>query len=441
MNTEDDYNRILVIDDNRAIHEAFRKILGADRAGDAALDAVESELFDVPSPDTPQLRFEIRSVCQGQEGVDLLQEAAAEGRPYTMAFVDVRMPPGMDGIETVVKMWETAPDLQVVICTAYSDYSWNDMIGRLGRSDRWVILKKPFEPVEVLQLANALTEKARLLHQAHVKEDELERRVQQRTSELTKLNADMADLVENLEVSKADLLRKGQELEASNKDLEGFSYSVSHDLKAPLRRVDGFAKMLEEDYAEKLDDKGRGLLRVVRDGAKDMGCLINDLLAFSRVSRKDLRLTRLDLPALVAEAKRLSEYDAAGRNIRWDIGELPPAFGDHTTIREVLVNLLSNAVKFTQPRPDAVITLEGRFEGDEVIYSVTDNGVGFNMDYKDKLFEVFQRLHAASEFEGTGIGLALVQRIIQRHGGRVWAEGKVDEGATFYFTLPREGEE
>jgi signal transduction histidine kinase len=438
MKNEDDYNRILVIDDNRDIHEAFRKILGADRAGEAALDAVEAELFDAPSPAAPQLRFEIQSAYQGQEGVDFLQEAAAEGRPYTMAFVDVRIPPGMDGIETAVKMWETSPDLQVVLCTAYSDYSWSNMIERLGRSDRWVILKKPFEPVEVLQLANALTEKVRLLHQAHAKEEELERRVQQRTSELTQLNADMVKLVENLEVSKADLLRKGQELEASNKELEAFSYSVSHDLKAPLRRVDGFAKMLEEDYAEPLDDEGRRLLRVVRDSAKDMGHLINDLLAFSRLSHKDLSLTRLDLPALVADAKRLSEHDAAGRNIRWEVGELPPAFGDNATIREVLVNLLSNAVKFTQPRAEAIITLAGRVEGDEAIYSVTDNGVGFNMAYKDKLFDVFQRLHASSEFEGTGIGLALVQRIIQRHGGRVWAEGKVDEGATFSFTLPRE---
>ena len=188
MNDIDKRDRILVIDDNRAIHEDYRKILfpGGDR--NAALAEKEAALFDVPSPDTPQLRFEIGSAYQGQEGVDLLQEAAAEGRPYAMAFVDVRMPPGMDGIETAIKMWETDPDLQVVICTAYADYSWNAMIERLGRSDRWVILKKPFETVEVLQLANALTEKVRLLHQANVKEEELERRVQQRTAELVAAN-------------------------------------------------------------------------------------------------------------------------------------------------------------------------------------------------------------------------------------------------------------
>jgi CheY-like chemotaxis protein len=157
MNDIDKRDRILVIDDNRAIHEDYRKSLFPGGDSNAALSEKEAALFDVPSPDTPQLRFEIRSAYQGQEGVDLLHEAASEGRPYAMAFIDVRMPPGMDGIETAIKMWETAPDLQVVICTAYADYSWNEMIERLGRSDRWVILKKPFEPVEVLQLANALT--------------------------------------------------------------------------------------------------------------------------------------------------------------------------------------------------------------------------------------------------------------------------------------------
>ena len=182
------------------------------------------------------------------------------------------------------------------------------------------------------------------------------------------------------------------------------------------------------------------MLRVVRDSARDMGRLVNDLLAFSRLSRKDLKMTRIETGEAVQDARRQAEAGTADRIIRWEIGDLPAAFGDGAMIRQVLVNLLSNAVKFTRPRQKAVIAVEGRDEGDQVRYAVIDNGVGFDMTYKDKLFCVFQRLHTSDEFEGTGIGLALVQRIVQRHGGRVWAEGKVDEGATFCFTLKANGE-
>jgi len=245
---------------------------------------------------------------------------------------------------------------------------------------------------------------------------------------------------EALRTLNSDLADRSAELEAVNRELEAFSYSVSHDLKAPLRSVDGFAKMLEEDYASRLDDEGRRLLRVVRDSARDMGQLVNDLLTFSRLSRKDLKMMPIKMRDVAQDARRQVEMVAAGRTIRWDIGELPPAFGDEATIREVLINLFSNAVKFTRPRQVATIAIDGRVEGEEVRYTVTDNGVGFDMAYQDKLFCVFQRLHTSDQFEGTGIGLALVQRIVQRHGGRVWAEGKVNEGATFGFTLPRKDE-
>jgi PAS domain S-box-containing protein len=236
--------------------------------------------------------------------------------------------------------------------------------------------------------------------------------------------------------AEEELKRQSVQLEAANKELEAFSYSVSHDLKAPLRSVDGFARMLEEDYAERLDDEGRRLLQVIRDSAQDMGQLINDLLEFSRLNRKDLKTGRIGMSELVEDVRRQVEQAETGRAIRWDLGELPPAFGDEASIRVVLINLLANAVKFTRPRREAAIGISGRVEGDDVVYSVTDNGVGFDMAYKDKLFCVFQRLHATTEFEGTGIGLALVQRIVLRHGGRAWAEGKVNEGATFSFALP-----
>jgi len=239
-----------------------------------------------------------------------------------------------------------------------------------------------------------------------------------------------------LEKLNRSLKLRTEELEAVNRELEAFSYSVSHDLKAPLRSVDGFSRILEEDYAGKFDDEGRRLLKVIRDSAKDMGQLISDLLDFSRMSRKDLHKTNINMNDLVRESYSKLENELKGRVVSLDLRELPEAFGDYAMIHEVFANLIANAFKFTRHAKVALVKVEGRTEGDEVIFTVRDNGVGFDMEYKDKLFCVFQRLHSAAEFEGTGIGLALVQRIIQRHGGRVWAEGKIGEGAEFSFSLP-----
>ena len=269
----------------------------------------------------------------------------------------------------------------------------------------------------------------------------LENKVAQRTRDLRDNQLALLNIVEDLNNSNKQVAVVNQSLDAINKELETFSYSVSHDLRAPLRSVDAYAKMIQEDYAERLDDEGRRLLQVIRDSAHDMGQLISDLLAFSRLSRKGLQMGRVGMRELFTKARLQFEQAETGRAIRWDIGEMPPAFGDEAMIREALINLLANAVKYTRPRQDAAIGISGRVDGDDVVYSVTDNGVGFDMAYKDKLFCVFQRLHSNAEFEGTGIGLALVQRIVQRHGGRVWAEGKVNEGATFYFSLPGKANE
>ena len=240
-----------------------------------------------------------------------------------------------------------------------------------------------------------------------------------------------------LEKLNRGLSLRTSELETVNKELEAFSYSVSHDLKAPLRSVDGFAKMLEEDYSDKLDDEGKRLLKVIRDSAKEMGQLISDLLEFSRMTRKDIHKTNIDMNELVREVYAHFENDLKGRDVGLDAGSLPEIYGDPAMIREVLVNLLSNAFKFTRPKKMAVIKIEATSEGDDIVFTTSDNGVGFDMSYKDKLFCVFQRLHSVAEFEGTGIGLALVQRIIQRHGGKVWAESEVGKGASFYFSLPK----
>jgi PAS domain S-box-containing protein len=226
------------------------------------------------------------------------------------------------------------------------------------------------------------------------------------------------------------------QLEVANKELEGFSYSVSHDLRAPLRAIDGFARILGEDYTARLDDEGRRLLGIICGEAKRMGQLIDDLLAFSRMTRQQVELAQIDMTALAQAVFDEHAALAPGRQVQFKVQPLPPAQGDRAMLRQVLANLFSNAIKYTRPRAVAEIEIGGRTEGGENLYYVKDNGVGFDMRYAGKLFGVFQRLHTVDEFEGTGVGLALVQGVIHRHGGRVWAEAKLNEGSTFYFTLP-----
>jgi PAS domain S-box-containing protein len=236
----------------------------------------------------------------------------------------------------------------------------------------------------------------------------------------------------------ADLARRTIELEASNKELEAFAYSTSHDLRAPLRHVVGYCELLQKHAASLLDDKSRRYVTMVLESAKRMGTLIDDLLAFSRIGRAETQNTLVSLGQLVREVRSEVERETEGRDIAWKVDALPSIFGDRAMLRVALVNLISNAVKFTGTRPQARIDI-GCADGkqDEVVVFVKDNGVGFDMKYVNKLFGVFQRLHKAEAFEGTGIGLATVQRIVARHGGRVWAESEVDKGATFYFSAPK----
>ena len=241
-----------------------------------------------------------------------------------------------------------------------------------------------------------------------------------------------------------ELHDKAAQLEASNRELESFSYSVSHDLRAPLRAIDGFALMLEEDCQERLDADGRRYLGVIRENSRRMGGLIDDLLAFSRLGRQPVADREVSMDSLVREvvaealdADSMGKADHPGCVPCIEIGPLPPARGDHGLLRQVWANLISNAIKYSSKTARPCIEVAGREVGAENHYSVRDNGVGFNMEYVEKLFGVFQRLHRADEFRGTGVGLAIVHRVITRHGGRVWAEGKVDHGAVFSFALPK----
>jgi signal transduction histidine kinase len=253
-----------------------------------------------------------------------------------------------------------------------------------------------------------------------------------------------AELLARLETMEAEIFQGSQrvqetnrKLEAVNRELEAFSYSVSHDLRAPLRHINGFAELLGKHLESSLDEKGRRYLSTIGGSAKQLGLLIDELLVFSRMSRTEMRHTQINLGAMVEEVRtELSSY-TQGRKIQWQVASLPVVQADSTMLRLVWVNLISNAVKYTSKRAEARIEI-GHSNGgaDGHVFYVRDNGAGFDMKYSAKLFGVFQRLHNAIDFEGTGIGLANVRRIVERHNGRTWAEGRPNEGATFYFSLP-----
>lgn len=232
-----------------------------------------------------------------------------------------------------------------------------------------------------------------------------------------------------------ELGHKLEELAAVNQELEGFSYSVAHDLRAPLRHVDGFSKILLEDHGADMKEEARRLLERVRDGAQHMGALIDELLNFSRLGRRELQRQITGLNSLVEEARAGLRAEGDGRSIEWRVGRLPYADCDPALMKQVFANLLSNALKYTRPRENAVIEVGQFASNGETAIFVRDNGVGFDMKYASKLFGVFQRLHRCEDFEGTGVGLALVQKIVHKHGGRIWVEAALDRGATFFFTL------
>ena len=272
---------------------------------------------------------------------------------------------------------------------------------------RWSLQRdKQGQPASILETSNDITERKR------------------REEEYQSLNQELA--------------KRSAQLEATNKELEAFAYSVSHDLRAPLRHMAGYTELVQKKAASVLDEKSNRYILMVLDSAKRMADLIDDLLTFSRIGRAETEKSLVSLPQLVREALSDLRQDTEGRDIAWRIGVLPDFYGDRSMFRLVIVNLLSNALKFTRPRAHAEIEIGCiDLDGDGTTVFVRDNGVGFDMKYANKLFGVFQRLHSADAFEGTGIGLATVQRIVHRHGGKVWAEGAVNEGATFYFSTPK----
>ena len=437
--------RILVIDDNRAIHEDFRKILAPPNPAQAtALVEAEAALFgDASAGRRVRPQFEVDSAYQGQEGRDLLRKALDEGRPYVLAFVDVRMPPGWDGIHTIARLWEEDPDLQAVICTAYSDYSWDDVVEQLGETDRLLILKKPFDPAEVRQLASALTAKWQLTKQVRSKLTDLEYVVAERTSQLQQANDELYQL-------NAQLVAARDVAQAANQAKSRFLANMSHEIRTPMTAILGFAEtLLEPDLPEA---KRREAIETICRNGQHLLRLINDILDLSKIESGRLEVTRgpCQLRELVEEVVDLMRPQAEGKGLAFGaecVGAVPETIQtDATRLRQILVNLVGNALKFTETGFVRVrVSFVRSPAGDDrapaepqVLFEVVDTGIGMTDAQVERVFQPFVQADAQTtrRYGGTGLGLAVSQRLARMLGGDIAVESRRAEGSVFRVHIP-----
>ena len=423
--------RILIVDDNAAIHEDFKKILAPEAADSQAIDDLESLIFGDAAPET-QTHFELAHAHQGQEALVRVEKSLADGQPFAMAFVDIRMPPGWDGIETITRLWAVNPELQVVICTAYSDYGWDSITQRLGSSDSLVILKKPFDHVEALQLAHALTNKWSLARQAALRVDELEQMVAARTAELE---------------SAQEQRRQAYKMEAVGRLAAG----IAHDFNNLLTVIQGYSSLqlarlpADSDTAQSLGH--------ISTAAERAASLTRQLLAFSRKQVMQPRLLQLN-DRLTALEPILRPLLGAHIALRFELApDLPPLYADTTNLDQIILNLTLNA-RDAMPNDGSIViksalenvprerlpsTADSAQPGAHLRITIADTGVGMDEETARHVFEPFFTTKEVGQ--GTGMGLATVQGIAQQHGGWVAVESVPGQGSAFHVFLPAATEE
>jgi len=407
-------HRILVIDDNPSIHKDFQTILLEEEESET-LNTLRDEVFGNKSnTNTSKSVYELDFASQGKEGCEKIKQACSEDRPYELAFVDMRMPPGWDGLKTIENIWQTDPNVQVVICTAYSDYSWGEITERLGKSENLLILKKPFDSAEVAQLASALTEKWVLARQASLKMGQLEQMVKERTEKQTEL----LEKVDNI-----------------NKELKDFASIVSHDLKAPLRGIKSLATWIFDDCSDKLGEQAKEQMNLLLGRVEKMHNLIEGVLQYSRAGRTEEQIIQVNLDTFIPEA---IDMLVPPENISITIEDNMPVIEcAETHVMQLFQNLLNNAIKYMD-KPKGRIKV-GCVEQDGFWkFSIADNGPGIEEKNFEKIFKMFHKLSVSEEVEGTGVGLTVAKKIVELYGGNIWVESQIGKGSTFYFTLPKQ---
>ncbi|MEO5957581.1 MAG: response regulator [Opitutaceae bacterium] len=417
--------RILVVDDNRSIHGDFQKILADEHKTDKSR-AMEAALFGEPPAERPAIRFELDSAFQGKDAFEMVRRAVAEGRPYAMAFMDVRMPPGWDGIETTARIWEVDPEMQIVICTAYSDYSWDQMGEKLGQSDQLVILKKPFDNVEALQLATALTEKWHLARQARFQLANLERLVEERTHELR--------------IAK-------EAAEAGAKVKSEFLANMSHEIRTPMNGVIGMLNLLTDTP---LGAEQRDFAEIARSSAESLLTVLNDILDFSKIEAGKLTFDEVDfdLRDLVENTLELlaERGHAKGLELIGIVADGTPTAvrSDPSRLRQVLVNLVGNAIKFTESGEVVLSVSVAPPSSDPsrnadllLAFSVRDTGIGIAPEVQARLFQAFIQADGSTsrKYGGTGLGLAISRRIVELMHGEISVSSEPGRGSIFSFTV------
>ena len=434
--------RILIVDDNTAIHKDFHKILAPPMPVlEQSVTHLEQLIFgeSAKQPAHTPTRFDLESAYQGQEAIQHVHTALDANRPYAMAFVDIRMPPGIDGIETIEQLWKIDRGLQVVLCTAYSDYSWKEMIGRLGRSDNFVILKKPFDPTEVLQLTHALTEKWRLGRAARGQLDQLESLVNARTAELR-------EEIAVRERAEAEARHAKFLAEQASRAKSAFLANMSHEIRTPMNGVLGMCQLLLDS---KLSEEQRDLAETLAASSEALLYLLNDVLDISKIEADRLVLehTTFSLEELVDSTVQLFAGKAAEKGLEL-VAEVHPDcaglfLGDSTRLRQVLLNFLSNGIKFTsQGEVSLLVRHLGANAGQQRIeFTICDTGIGIGPEDLPHLFTAFIQADSSitRRFGGTGLGLAISKRLVGLMGGSIAVTSSPGQGSSFTFqlTFPR----